>query len=75
MEKNWFLILFLGITCTSCSKIQDTMNAIEANNQAINRSSWTIHENAEAIDEATRAILENRQEVEAANRALKHASS
>lgn len=69
------LILTAAGTCLAgCSKINDTMAALECNRQAIEMSTQAICENAAAIEEANRGIAENRRQLEEINKTLKKAS-
>lgn len=74
MKKYWITAILLGVTCTSCgNKLQETMDAIDANNEAIRMSTYAVHENAQAIHEATIAIEENRRQINSVNQTLKQA--
>lgn len=64
----------LGISLISCSTFQETLQTLECNRQAIERSTQVIHENAQAIEEANQSIAENRRQIEEINQALKKAS-
>jgi hypothetical protein len=66
-----FLCLIPLLSLTSCGTINETMQAMEANKQAIDMSTNAIEENRQAISEANRSIEENRRQLEAINKTLK----
>ncbi len=74
MKKQLLLALVLGTTLTSCSKINETMRALEDNQAAIDWSTQAILENRAAIEEANRGIEENRRQLDAINKVLQKAS-
>lgn len=75
MKRQLFMIAVFGIGMSSCSKINETMDALEYNRQAIDMSTQAINENAQAIAEANRSIAENRRQIEEINKSLKKANA
>jgi hypothetical protein len=72
--KNLLLLFpLLGMALSSCG-IQDTMNSMEWNRQAIDRSTAAIQANRQAIEEANRSIAENQRQLDQINQTLKKAS-
>lgn len=67
-----YLVVFPILACilSSCM-VQDTLNAMAANQNAINMSTDAINENVQAVECANRAIEENIRQLEAINKALK----
>lgn len=72
--KKLFLILPLAVlTFTSCGKINETMDALESNRQAIDASTCTINENIAAIENANRGIEANTKALAEINKSLEKA--
>jgi methyl-accepting chemotaxis protein len=72
--KKQLTILAFGIVLSSCSKIYETMDTLEYNRQAIERSTEVINENAKAIQEANESIAENQRQLEKINKSLQKAT-
>jgi len=73
MKKNIVLIPCVGIILSSCG-INDTFQALEANREAVDMSTYAIQENIQAVEAANRSIAENRRQLEEINKALKKAA-
>jgi methyl-accepting chemotaxis protein len=73
-KRAFFYLPVIGLLLGSCGAINQTMQALEENRQAVEQSTAAIEENKQAIQDANRFIAENRQEIEAINRTLKKAS-
>lgn len=71
MKSLVYLIILVGLTSTGCSKINETMDALAFNRQAIEWSTEAINENAQAIQQANRSIEENKRQLDAINQSLK----
>lgn len=72
MKKNYILFPIVLLGLTSCSQITrmnnliyDSTDAIDANRDAVERSTCVIRRNAELIEETNRAIEINRKHLEA----------
>ena len=70
MYQRLFLLLAAGVSVTGCAGINETMQVMECNKQAVNMSTCAIMENTHAIEEANQKIEENRRQLEAINQAL-----
>ena len=60
----------LSLLCFASCGVRDTFDALEANRQAIDRSTSAISENIRAIEEANQKIEENRRHLDAINELL-----
>lgn len=71
-QKFYFATALLGLllSLSSCSKVYETMDALEYNRQAIDMSTQVISENAQAIERANQSIEENRRQLEQINKTL-----
>lgn len=69
------LILAAVMSLTGCGKIQETMDTLETNRQAVEMSTQVINENSAAIESANRSIQENRRQLDQINQTLKKASA
>ena len=74
MKKQLLLIPLISISLSSCNTINETMNAMQRNREAIDTSTCVIMENSQAIEEANKGIEENRRQLDAINKTLKKAS-
>jgi methyl-accepting chemotaxis protein len=74
MKKNLLFVSTIGITLSSCTMINETINALEYNRQAVEDSTRAIEENRQAIEQANRGIEENRRQLDAINSTLKKAN-
>lgn len=74
MKTTPFLLLAIA-SCglTSCGKIDETMQILEENRQAVQMSTYVIQENIRAIEEANQGIAENRRQLEEINNTLRKA--
>lgn len=70
MKLRVIFVFILGLSTVSCSKMNETFDALECNREAIEMSSCAIYENMLAIEEATQAIEENKRQLEAINKTL-----
>ena len=73
MRSHLFVLIALGCSLSSCSKIYETMDTLENNRMAVDVSTQTIMENTRAIEDSNRTIEENRRQLEKINAALKKA--
>lgn len=69
--KHLILIPLAGISLTSC--ITDTIDALRANQEAIEVSTASVQENIQAVQSSNAAIDENRRQLEVINQKLKKA--
>jgi len=68
-------LIALASTClVGCAKINQSMQALECNRQAIDNSTQVICENIQAIQQANMSIAENKRQLDAINITLKQAS-
>lgn len=74
MKSQLFVICLVGVSFSSCTLINTTMNTLECNRQAIDVSTQTINENTRAIEEANSSIENNRRQLIKINETLKKAS-
>lgn len=73
MKKFMYLLPAIVIFLPSCNTINQTMDALEQNRQAVEMSTQAINENVEAVEAANRSIEENRRQLDAINATLKKA--
>jgi len=74
MKKSLFLFPLVGMALTSCSMLDDAINGLEYNRNAVENSTRAINANADAIDQTNRTIDENRRQIEATNQVLEKVS-
>lgn len=72
MKKILLVLPLIGTLFSSCG-VRETLDSLECNKQAVQRSTQVINENVWAIERANQRIEENRQHLEAINKALKEA--
>ncbi|MCB1113535.1 MAG: hypothetical protein KDK62_02140 [Chlamydiia bacterium] len=70
MKKTILILPIIGAVFSGCG-VQETMQNLECNKQAVQRSTCAIEQNIQAIEEANRKIDENRRQLEEINRVLK----
>lgn len=73
MLKHLFLAVAGAMTLSSCM-INDTIQSLQANRDAIDMSTQAIYENIQAIESANRNIEENRRQIESLNAELRQAT-
>lgn len=73
MKKYFLLLGCMGGMFSGCG-IRETLDNLECNKQAVERSTCVIYQNIQAIEEANRKIDENRRELEEINRVLQETS-
>ncbi len=71
MKPFLFFIPLLGVALSSCSMVNESMQALQNNRDAIDMSTCAIDANTQAIEEANRGIEVNRQKLEQINNTLK----
>lgn len=69
MKKLLLVLPIMGSLFSSCG-IKETLQNLECNKQAVQRSTYVISENIEAIEQANIRIEENRMQLERINKAL-----
>lgn len=74
MKKSIFLFPLVGMALSSCSMIDDAINALEYNRYAIESSTDAINANSNAIEQTNSAIDENRRQIESTNEVLEKVS-
>lgn len=74
MKKSLFLFPFIGMALSGCSMLDDAINGLEYNRNAIQNSTQAINANADAIEQTNRTIDENRRQIEATNQVLEKVS-
>jgi hypothetical protein len=74
MKKSIFLFPLVGMALSSCSMIDDAVNALEYNRYTIESSTDAINANTNAIEQTNRAIEENRRQIDATNQVLEKVS-
>lgn len=70
MKKSLIMVPLLACVLSSCM-VQDTLNAMAANQNAIIMSTDAINENIQAVECANRAIEENIRQIQMINESLK----
>jgi methyl-accepting chemotaxis protein len=73
MKKLLLFLPLVTVALQGCSTINETLDALQRNREAIDRSTQVIDENREAIEAANRGIDENRRQLEEINKTLKKA--
>lgn len=74
MKAHLLFIALAGISLTSCGKANQTMQALECNRLAIERSTQVIYQNVQAIQHANQSIDENRRSLDEINNTLKQST-
>jgi len=70
MKRMLLLLPMVGLSLTSCSMVNQTMNSLECNQQAVDASTQAINQNAYAIEMANRNIEDNIRQLNAMNETL-----
>lgn len=75
MNKFMILLPLAALSLSGCGKINETMDALSSNKEAIDASTATIYENIAAIQNANKGIEENTKALNEINKSLEKAGS
>ena len=74
MKVQPILLAVGALGLCSCGQINESMQALECNRQAVDMSTQVICENIQAIQQANQSIEANRRQLDEINSTLKKAS-
>lgn len=70
MKKLLLLVPLVGVILSGCRMVDETIDALENNREAVDMSTCAIEENIQAIEDANQRIEANRQQLDALNQTL-----
>lgn len=75
MKKKLLFLSCIALSLSGCTMIQESMDGLECNRQAIDASTQAINENTDAIEAANRKIVENRRQLDEVNKIIEKAGA